>query len=261
VSNPPREPPAPLLAAEINALPERVRYYIHDLETRADPSGDVQTIASLTEQRDALVLVRADLAAQVRSLRGNADTIATVTTTLDAAGIPAAKSDGSVLSVEERVEDMALRLATAESALRTAREEVAALNGASARTKTPVERFFEGDMECEEHAGVAWPHDDCAGPGMPWTAPRVGDPVTVHNVTRLPVGAVVEWQFNDRTWTAEKHGPNDWVEQHTGADFDDAAIVNDPPAVVKALPSAADPHTADEDDGAPDPAGEVGGER
>lgn len=41
---------------EINALPERVRAYVHDLETRCDPSGDVQRIASLTEQRDALVL-------------------------------------------------------------------------------------------------------------------------------------------------------------------------------------------------------------
>lgn len=32
----------------------------------------------------------------------------------------------------------------------------------------PVARFFEGDMECEQHEGVAWPHDDCTGPGMPW---------------------------------------------------------------------------------------------
>jgi hypothetical protein len=21
---------------------------------------------------------------------------------------------------------------------------------------------------CEAHPGTAWPHDDCAGPGMPW---------------------------------------------------------------------------------------------
>jgi hypothetical protein len=51
---------APLLSAEINALPDRVRYYIHDIETRCDPSGDVQTIASLTEQRDGLLLALAD---------------------------------------------------------------------------------------------------------------------------------------------------------------------------------------------------------
>jgi hypothetical protein len=39
---------------EINALPEKFRRYIHDLETRCDKSGDVQTIAILREDRDAL---------------------------------------------------------------------------------------------------------------------------------------------------------------------------------------------------------------
>jgi hypothetical protein len=39
---------------EINALPEKFRQYIHDLETRCDKSGDVQTIAMLGEERDAL---------------------------------------------------------------------------------------------------------------------------------------------------------------------------------------------------------------
>jgi hypothetical protein len=38
---------------EINALPEKFRQYIHDLETRCDRSGDVQTIAILREDRDA----------------------------------------------------------------------------------------------------------------------------------------------------------------------------------------------------------------
>ena len=38
-------------AAEINALPEKVRLYIHDLETHCDKSGDVQTIALLREDR------------------------------------------------------------------------------------------------------------------------------------------------------------------------------------------------------------------
>jgi hypothetical protein len=41
-------------ADEINALPEKFRLYIHDLETRCDKSGDVQTIALLREDRDAL---------------------------------------------------------------------------------------------------------------------------------------------------------------------------------------------------------------
>ena len=39
---------------EINALPEKFRQYIHDLETRYDKSGGVQTIAILRKDRDAL---------------------------------------------------------------------------------------------------------------------------------------------------------------------------------------------------------------
>ena len=39
---------------EINALPEKFLQYIHDLETRCDKSGDVQTIALLKEDREAL---------------------------------------------------------------------------------------------------------------------------------------------------------------------------------------------------------------
>jgi hypothetical protein len=38
-------------ASEINALPDKIREYIHDLETWA---GDVQTIASQKEQINAL---------------------------------------------------------------------------------------------------------------------------------------------------------------------------------------------------------------
>jgi hypothetical protein len=41
-------------ADEINALPEKFRQYIHDLETRCDKSGDGQTIAMLREDREAL---------------------------------------------------------------------------------------------------------------------------------------------------------------------------------------------------------------
>jgi hypothetical protein len=41
-------------ADEINALPEKFWQYIHDLETRCDKSGDVQTIALLKEDREAL---------------------------------------------------------------------------------------------------------------------------------------------------------------------------------------------------------------
>jgi hypothetical protein len=39
---------------QINTLPEKFRQYIHDLETHCDKSGDVQTIALLREDRDAL---------------------------------------------------------------------------------------------------------------------------------------------------------------------------------------------------------------
>jgi hypothetical protein len=53
----------------INALPEPLRAYVHDLETRADPAGDIQRIASLTEQRDALVAGRRELEAEIKELR------------------------------------------------------------------------------------------------------------------------------------------------------------------------------------------------
>ena len=39
---------------EVNNLPEGLRRYIMQLETRCDPAGDVQTIAALRENIDAL---------------------------------------------------------------------------------------------------------------------------------------------------------------------------------------------------------------
>jgi hypothetical protein len=50
---------------EINALPQKFRQYIHDLETRCDKSGDVQTIALLREDRDALERRVEELEAQI----------------------------------------------------------------------------------------------------------------------------------------------------------------------------------------------------
>jgi hypothetical protein len=41
-------------AEHINALPYPVRKYLHDLETRADPAGDVAEIALLKENNAAL---------------------------------------------------------------------------------------------------------------------------------------------------------------------------------------------------------------
>ena len=39
---------------EINALAEKFRQYVHDLVSRCDKSGDLQTIALLKEDREAL---------------------------------------------------------------------------------------------------------------------------------------------------------------------------------------------------------------
>ena len=56
---------------EINALPEKFRQYIHDLETRCDKSGDVQTIALLREDRDALQRRVEELEAQIKLMTSN----------------------------------------------------------------------------------------------------------------------------------------------------------------------------------------------
>ena len=54
---------------EINALPERVRRYVYDLETRCDPAGDIRTISALRENQDALVTKVRLLEAEARRLR------------------------------------------------------------------------------------------------------------------------------------------------------------------------------------------------
>lgn len=41
-------------AAAVNALPDRLRRYVHDLETRCDPAGDVRTIFAQRLELDAL---------------------------------------------------------------------------------------------------------------------------------------------------------------------------------------------------------------
>ena len=51
---------------EINALPEKFRRYIHDIQTRCDKTGDVQTIALLREDRDALQRRVEELEAQIK---------------------------------------------------------------------------------------------------------------------------------------------------------------------------------------------------
>jgi hypothetical protein len=57
-------------AEEINGLPEKFRQYIHDLETRCDKSGDVQTIAILREDPDALQRRVEELEAEIDRLTG-----------------------------------------------------------------------------------------------------------------------------------------------------------------------------------------------
>jgi hypothetical protein len=49
----------PMTSDEINALPERVRRYIHDLEARADPAGDVAALAAARENLAAMTELRA----------------------------------------------------------------------------------------------------------------------------------------------------------------------------------------------------------
>ena len=50
-------------SAEINALPEAVRRWVHDLQTRCDPAGDLQArrisedaVAGLRAERDSLAV-------------------------------------------------------------------------------------------------------------------------------------------------------------------------------------------------------------
>lgn len=44
----------PTLSAEINALPDRLRQYVHDLETRADPTWDLRRAFAAEENAMAL---------------------------------------------------------------------------------------------------------------------------------------------------------------------------------------------------------------
>lgn len=54
---------------EINALPKRVRDYIHELETRADPALEVQQRWALIEQRDGLVARVREMEAELAAVR------------------------------------------------------------------------------------------------------------------------------------------------------------------------------------------------
>lgn len=56
-------------AEHINALPDPIRRYIHDLETRCDPAGDIRTIAVLRDERDALLAKCQALEAELERLK------------------------------------------------------------------------------------------------------------------------------------------------------------------------------------------------
>jgi hypothetical protein len=62
-----RNYPAPL-AAEINALPSHIRSYLHDLETRADPAGDVVRYRAAEDNARALAMALARLRSAVRAM-------------------------------------------------------------------------------------------------------------------------------------------------------------------------------------------------
>lgn len=68
------KPPTPaeaaeqLTADEVNALPEKVRRYIHDIETRCDPAGEVRTIACLRDQVRDLSAAQSTAAAALSRL-------------------------------------------------------------------------------------------------------------------------------------------------------------------------------------------------
>lgn len=45
------------LVGQINQLPKRIRDYIHDLETNADPAGTIREVFTLKENQKALTIM------------------------------------------------------------------------------------------------------------------------------------------------------------------------------------------------------------
>lgn len=66
-------------AANVNALPDPVRRYVHDLETRCDPAGDVARLSLLQDENAQLrakILAMAErIAAQAELLAKKAETV------------------------------------------------------------------------------------------------------------------------------------------------------------------------------------------
>lgn len=61
----------PVMAGEINTLPDRIRLYIHDLETNADPAGTIQDLAAQRENCEAMTERYRKLAAALQYNEGD----------------------------------------------------------------------------------------------------------------------------------------------------------------------------------------------
>ncbi len=59
----------------INSLPDPVRHYIHQLQTRTDPAGDVRRIAELKDQVEALQVLLAAAKAENEALKDQIDNL------------------------------------------------------------------------------------------------------------------------------------------------------------------------------------------
>lgn len=74
------------------------------------------------------------------------------------------------LSLEEALEvhEHAERQWFAAAELERAHRLAAEWRLRAARHETQAKLIERDGLMCETHPGTAWPHDDCAGPGMPW---------------------------------------------------------------------------------------------
>ena len=45
------------------------------------------------------------------------------------------------------------------------------------------------EMTCETHPGTPWPHEDCPGPGMPWSALTASEDCVRERAARAPARA------------------------------------------------------------------------
>lgn len=70
---------------EINDLPEHIRWYIHDLETRCDPAGDLRRLDAEKQKRRELEAENEQLRRALREIQLQADPASIPVDTLSAA--------------------------------------------------------------------------------------------------------------------------------------------------------------------------------